>query len=93
MNAALIGGVPAALALLPDLVVGAGAMVVLLLATFGREGDLAHARRINLAAMAVCLAGIAAASWLATSGPTIATGPRSCSSAPPGPCSSAPRAT
>ncbi|MCU0618467.1 MAG: NADH-quinone oxidoreductase subunit N [Gemmatimonadaceae bacterium] len=71
MGSSLIGGVPLGLALLPDLILGGGALAVLLFAVWPAE-SARHTRRVHAAAMLVVLAALAACVGLATAGPTIA---------------------
>ncbi len=73
MGSSLIGGVPIGLALLPDLILGGGALAVLLYAVWPGE-SARHTRRVHVAAMGVVLAALAATAWLAIAGPTIAAG-------------------
>ncbi|MCU0626138.1 MAG: NADH-quinone oxidoreductase subunit N, partial [Gemmatimonadaceae bacterium] len=70
MGSALIGGLPLSLALLPDLVLGGGALLVLLYAVWPAE-SAAHTRRVHVVAMLVALAALVAATWLALQAPRI----------------------
>ena len=63
------------LALAPDLVVMAGAMGLLLVGVWRRDGDAAAARTVGPLAMGVVLAALAVVAWMAARGPTDAVGP------------------
>jgi NADH-quinone oxidoreductase subunit N len=67
--------VPSALlfALLPDLIIMGGAMVLLLWGVWRPEG--APARPVGVGAIGVCLAGLAAIAWMALRGVTAGPGP------------------
>ena len=62
--------VPSALftALLPDLIVMGGAMLLLLWGVWQREGDPNAGRPVAVGAIGVCLAALAAIAWLAVRG-------------------------
>lgn len=64
MGSSLIGGLPLGVALLPDLVLGGGALLVLLVAVWSRS-SASHRRRVHALAIGVCVAALAAAGWLA----------------------------
>ena len=69
--------VPAALftALLPDLIVMGGAMLLLLWGVWQREGDPSAGRPVAVGAIGVCLAALAAIAWLAMRGASTTGGP------------------
>jgi NADH-quinone oxidoreductase subunit N len=64
MGSSLVGGLPIGLALLPDLVLGGGALLVLLFAVWSRPTP-EHLRRVHALAIAVAVAAIGAGAWLA----------------------------
>ena len=69
--------VPAALltALLPDLIVMGGAMLLLLWGVWQREGDPSAGRRVAVGAIGVCLAALASIAWLVMRGASTTGGP------------------
>jgi NADH-quinone oxidoreductase subunit N len=69
--------VPSALftALLPDLIVMGGAMLLLLWGVWQREGDPNAGRPVAVGAIGVCLAALAAIAWLAVRGVSATPGP------------------